>query len=150
VVCVLQSLLTNCTELLSGMRKNQKPFFKDLLSDAPHEWGLRRSFVEQDTFPIDLPLERVLEHLRNALSHPTAPGSGSYLSTGYTTNAAFRNQNSESSCGIFSWSLPCDNAVIAFVFVTFLVRPMMFVLETGPDGPAAVSVAPRQPPEQGG
>jgi hypothetical protein len=70
VVCVLQSLLTNCTELLSGMRKNQKPFFKDLLSDAPHEWGLRRSFVEQDTFPIDLPLERVLEHLRNAFKSP--------------------------------------------------------------------------------
>ncbi len=50
-VCVLQSLLTTCTELLSDMRAHQKPFFHELITDIPHRWGLTRSFITRNTFP---------------------------------------------------------------------------------------------------
>jgi len=86
VVCVLQSLLTNCTELLSAMRASQKPFFSEVITDVPHRWGLTRSFITHDTFPTDVTLERVLEHMRNALSHPTVSEGTQYASTGYTTS----------------------------------------------------------------
>jgi len=33
VICVLQSLLTNCTELLSDMRAHQKSFFGEIITD---------------------------------------------------------------------------------------------------------------------
>ena len=85
-VCVLQSLLTSCTELLSAMRASQKPFFSEVITDVPHRWGLTRSFITQDTFPTDVTLERVLEHMRNALSHPTSSESTQHVSTGFTTS----------------------------------------------------------------
>jgi hypothetical protein len=85
-VCVLQSLLTNCTELLAAMRESQKTFFRTAITDAPHPWGLMRSFVTQNTFPGDATLEGVLEHMRNALSHPTVVEGAELAATGYTTS----------------------------------------------------------------
>jgi hypothetical protein len=85
-VCVLQSLLTNCTELLSDMRASQKTFFNATITDVPHRWGLTRSFITCNTFPTDVTLEGVLIHVRNALSHPTVSDGARFPSTGYTTS----------------------------------------------------------------
>ncbi len=85
-VCVLQSLLTNCTELLGAMRRSQKTFFNEVITDVPHPWGLMGSSITQNSFPGDVTLERVLEHVRNALSHPTVSEGTQPFSTGYTTS----------------------------------------------------------------
>ncbi len=85
-VCVLQSLLTNCTELLSAMRANRKAFFREAITDVPHRWGLTRSHITCNTFPTTVTLERVLIHLRNALSHPTGSVGTDLPSSGYTTS----------------------------------------------------------------
>lgn len=85
-VCVLQALLTNCAELLSSMRAHQKGVFHEVITDSPHRWGLRRSFITHDTFPVDATLEEVLIHLRNAVSHPAGSENSRFPSTGYTTS----------------------------------------------------------------
>ena len=86
VICVFQSLLTNCSELLASMRKGDKPFWNVPLPDIPSRWGLKRKFVTLDTLPVQLTYERFIEHLRNAVSHPTTPDKKPQLpSTGYTT-----------------------------------------------------------------
>lgn len=83
-ICVLQSLLTNCYELLKATEENQKVFFTETITDVPHRWGLTRSFIVKNTFREKLTLERVIEHLRNSLSHPTISET-QFPSTGYTT-----------------------------------------------------------------
>ena len=45
--------------------------FTETITDVPHRWGLTRSFIVRNTFPKEVTLEHVLQHLRNALSHPT-------------------------------------------------------------------------------
>ena len=85
-LCVLQCLLTNCIELLAAMEIDQKAFFKETIKDVPHRWGLTRSFITCNTFPIEVTLEGVLEHLRHAVSHPTSSESSKFSSTGYTTS----------------------------------------------------------------
>lgn len=84
-VCVLQSLLTNCTELLGAMKRSQRMSFNDVITDRPHRSGLTTSFITENTFPGDVTVEGVLEHLRDALSHPTV-AEGLYPGTGYTTS----------------------------------------------------------------
>lgn len=85
-ICVLQSLLTNCSELLDSMKRHLKEVWMEQLPDIPHKWGLKRGFVTLDTFPAPLTYERFIEHLRNAVSHPTTPDKKPKLpSTGYTT-----------------------------------------------------------------
>lgn len=90
-VCVLQSLLTNCTELLTTMETEQKAIFGRVISDKP-TWGIQNSQF-RNTFPDDPPtLARVLKHMRNGLSHPTVPQPEvEFPTTGYsTTNASER------------------------------------------------------------
>lgn len=85
-ICVLQSLLTNCSELLDSMKEQLKQIWMEQLPDIPFRWGLKRGFVTLNTFPAPLTYERFIEHLRNALSHPTTPDKKPKLpSTGYTT-----------------------------------------------------------------
>jgi hypothetical protein len=86
VVCVMQALLTHCRELLTYMEEgDQKEFFERLINDTPHEWGLSRSMIKVNTFPDDeVTLGRLLEHLRDAMSHP-ADSESLYPTTGYTT-----------------------------------------------------------------
>lgn len=83
-LCVLQSLLTNCTELLGVMKPKQKQLFHEAITEVHHPWGLMSSLITQ-TFPGDVTLEKVLTHLRNAVSHPTVR-EGRHPSTGYTTS----------------------------------------------------------------
>jgi len=88
-VCVLQSLLTNCTELLKAMKTSKKELFTQSITDVPTQFGLRRAFITKNTFPKEVKevaLQDVLVHLRNALSHPTATECPRFPSTGYTTS----------------------------------------------------------------
>lgn len=86
VICVFQSLLTNCSELLASMSTHMKDAWQETLPDIPARWGLKRKFVTLNTFPVPLTYERFIAHLRNAVSHPTTPDKEPQLpSTGYTT-----------------------------------------------------------------
>ena len=86
-ISVLQALLTQCCELLKYMEDDrvQGKFFDQVISDGPYPWGLSTSFVTKDTFPGDLTLARLLEHLRNAVSHPSPDLEFRFQPTGYTT-----------------------------------------------------------------
>lgn len=85
-ICVLQSMLTNCEELLNSMGHAQKLDWAEPLTDIPHRWGLKRDFVIRDTYPVQLTPERFMSHLRDSMSHPTSPDRSPELpSTGYTT-----------------------------------------------------------------
>jgi len=85
-VCALQALLTNCTELMSAMKRHQRGFWSDPIADIPGHWGIRRSFVVTNTFPDKLTYDKFITHLRNALSHPASPDKApQHPTTGYTT-----------------------------------------------------------------
>lgn len=85
-ICVLQALLTSCAELLQSLTRIRKGPWSEPLLDIPHQWGLDRRFVVKNTFPGLLTYERFVEHLRNALCHPTSPDKSPGLpSTGYST-----------------------------------------------------------------
>jgi hypothetical protein len=88
-ICILQSLLTNCSELIDAMRKHQKGIWSERVPDIPSSFGISLSCVRRDTFlsdPVELTYGRFIEHLRNALSHPTYPEKPPHeSSTGYTT-----------------------------------------------------------------
>ena len=85
-ICVLQAVLTQCTELIKEMSADDKSEWKQTVTDVPTRWGLRRGFVKEDTSPEPLTYERFLTSLRNACSHPTGALRSSFTaSTGYTT-----------------------------------------------------------------
>lgn len=86
-VCVLQALLTTCSELRKTMENQRKRDFRTVLAGTPDRWGLCRDFIREDTFPqAEAPKAgRVLDHLRNALSHPTLAVAQDPPSTGYST-----------------------------------------------------------------
>jgi hypothetical protein len=85
-ICVIQSLLTICSELLSAMKYSKKVDWSKAVTDVPRWWGVKRSFIKKNTFPTDCTYEDFIEHLRNALCHPTSSDrEPKYLATGYTT-----------------------------------------------------------------
>ncbi len=89
-VCALQALLTNCTELMASMKKKEKKencqFWHEPITHIPRHWGIRTSFVKDTCLDEQLTYDIFITHLRNALSHPTAPDKDPhYPSTGYTT-----------------------------------------------------------------
>ena len=86
-VCILQNLLTTCTELLKQMSKHEKKgsYLTADIEKSP-VWGLSPNMIELNTFDDQLTGEVVLKRLRNALSHPTALDlDDPFPSTGYTT-----------------------------------------------------------------
>jgi hypothetical protein len=86
-VCILQNLLTICTELLRGMSRNERQgnYLTADIGMAP-AWGLRPKMIAINTFDGLLTGEVVLKRLRNALSHPTALDlDDPFPSSGYTT-----------------------------------------------------------------
>jgi hypothetical protein len=86
VICCLQTLLTNCSELFKAMKSDCKTELEKQVNDIPSFFGLKKSFVVQDTFTNGkTTYAQFIEHLRNALSHPTCADKGNMLSTGYTT-----------------------------------------------------------------
>jgi hypothetical protein len=86
-VCILQSLLTTCTELMRAMSSHEQR--RDNLGaeiGIPSPWGLRPEMVVRNTFRGSLTVELVLRRMRNALSHPTGLDiSDSFPASGYTT-----------------------------------------------------------------
>jgi hypothetical protein len=85
-ICVLQSLLTNCTELLRAMEDHQKQFFTQAITDERPCWALTLALIAHNSFPGNVTLERMLIHMRNALSHPTAAKATVLPATGFTTS----------------------------------------------------------------
>lgn len=87
-LCVLQALLSQCTELLSFLEHQEltRDFFDHKIGREPHPWGLREEFVTADSLPAPLTLKRLLTHMRNAVSHPSfgSPNSAA-PPTGFTT-----------------------------------------------------------------
>jgi len=85
-LCVLQALLTQCSELIKEMSEDQNTEWMQDVTDVPTRWGLRRGFVKVDTFLEPLTYKRFLNSLRNACSHPTGSSSVTFpQSTGYST-----------------------------------------------------------------
>lgn len=86
-ICLLQNLLTSCSELIKTMSRRERTssFFTARFVDIPSLWGLRSSMVEINTFHrAETTYEDVIGHLRNALSHPTALNlSAEFPSTGF-------------------------------------------------------------------
>ena len=90
-VCILQALLTQCTELLDYMESESitREFFEHDIEIAPHSWGLSQAVVTVDKFPGPLTLRRVLTHVRNAVSHPSFRSPDSlFTPTGFTTTGS--------------------------------------------------------------
>jgi hypothetical protein len=88
-ICILQSLLTNCWELIEAMRKHQKGIWSERVRDIPSSFGISPSCVKRNTFssdPLELSYSEFIGHMRNAFSHPTYPEKPpKEPSTGYTT-----------------------------------------------------------------
>lgn len=81
-ICVLQTLLTNCSELLKSIGAKR---FEKVITDTPAHWsGLSLSMIKANNMARPR-LIRVLEHMRNAVSHPSASDEDNPPATGYTT-----------------------------------------------------------------
>jgi hypothetical protein len=83
-LCVLQALLTNYKELIAQIIENRPEWFSDEIVDIPSRWGIRKSYVVEYTFPYKLNYAKLVSHLRDAVSHPTASHSLSTATTGYS------------------------------------------------------------------
>lgn len=88
-ICLLQTLLTSCSELVKAMKGNEKKksFFAEEFTSVSAFWGLTPEMIMKDTFVREKVVHfDVVTHLRDALSHPTIINlENDYLSTGYTT-----------------------------------------------------------------
>ena len=85
---ILQSLLTNCVELLNGMKNSDKknnPFYQFPIDSQV--WGFDDKSIKYNSFlQNQLTIEKILRHIRNALCHPTCININSYhKTTGYIT-----------------------------------------------------------------
>jgi hypothetical protein len=86
LICVLHSLLTICSELVKATRKHHKKLLSAPVYDVPQLFGVSLRFVRKYTFPCELTYERFIDHMRNAVSHPSfSDKEPFYPSTGYTT-----------------------------------------------------------------
>jgi len=86
-LCLLQSLLTNCYELLDDMKRQEE---WDLGLNVPlnkkFDWSLDEVEIRMNTFNGELTVAEFIKHLRNAMSHPTGTNLDSeFPSTGYNS-----------------------------------------------------------------
>lgn len=86
---ILQSLLTNCVELLNGLKSSDtrnNPLCKYPIDSL--EWGFDMENIKFNSFyQPNITVEKVIRHIRNALSHPTKLDlTLPKKTTGYTTN----------------------------------------------------------------
>ena len=91
-ISVLQTLTTNCLELIRSMSRSKRRHtpFQNTIPEEDNITNLfnipKESIIENTLILGDLTIEKVLGELRNALSHPTGLNlSNDLLSTGYTT-----------------------------------------------------------------
>lgn len=70
---ILQTLLTNCVELLNNLKtrdEQSNPLYQYPID--PIKWGFNENNIIVNTFnQMQLTAEKVIRHIRNALSHPT-------------------------------------------------------------------------------
>jgi hypothetical protein len=86
---ILQSLLTNCVELLKQLKDREKrtnPIYSSPIDRIV--WGFSEESIKYNSFnQPNINVEKVIRHIRNALSHPTKVDLlSSSKTTGYTTN----------------------------------------------------------------
>jgi hypothetical protein len=86
-LCLLQNLLTNCHELLKAMdREEGESLGLRAPLSAKSDWGL--DSIEPTTwdFAEEIDVANFLQHLRNAMSHPTGTNpEAKFPSTGYNS-----------------------------------------------------------------
>jgi hypothetical protein len=85
---ILQSLLTHCIELLNNLKSSDKkknPFYDPPIDSAV--WGFDNNSIKHNTFfQPELTAEKIVRHIRNALSHPTKININlPHKTTGYIT-----------------------------------------------------------------
>jgi len=86
LICALQTLLVNCHALLDAMKNGNKDLWRTSIDNGCDELEISGSLDIESNFPGVLTRDRFVEHLRNAVSHPTHPDHKTfYRSTGYTT-----------------------------------------------------------------
>lgn len=89
-VCLLQTLLTNCVELIKHKKQMDSAgltaMARKSITETPALFGLNPTCITHQ-WPSDrhLAYREVLLCLRNALSHPLPQRRGTYKTTGYTT-----------------------------------------------------------------
>jgi HEPN pEK499 p136 len=86
---ILQSLLTNCTELLNGLKSREtreNPLYKSPINST--DWGFNEENIKFNSFyQPEITVEKIIRHIRNALSHPTKLNLNlPKKTTGFTTN----------------------------------------------------------------
>lgn len=89
-ICLLQTLLTNCVELIKSKGNHDRTGLTEIsgrtIAENPALFGLNPSCItHQWSSDRDLTYREVLQCLRNALSHPLPQQRGAYKTTGYTT-----------------------------------------------------------------
>ncbi len=86
-LAILQTLLTNCIELLNRTKKKAVSFLDTKIGDN-NIFDINSSAIIKNTFfEPNLNIEGVIRHIRNSLSHPTDFNlSDTYIKTGYTTD----------------------------------------------------------------
>ena len=85
---VLQNILTNCIELLNSLSDREKKSNQIVNSSIESEniFGFKSSQIRGNTFFETLTCDKIIRHIRNALSHPTKINIESeFCSTGYST-----------------------------------------------------------------
>lgn len=87
-LCVFQNLLTNCSELIDVMKKNHPDRWNQQVSDISGTGEFTLSMIKTNTHRSSHPTKaEFLEHLRNAMSHPSWMGAtkNEFPTTGYTS-----------------------------------------------------------------
>lgn len=89
-ICLLQTLLTNCVELIKSKGKHDRTGLTAIsgrtIAEDPALFGLNPTCItHQWPSDRDLTYREVLQCLRNALSHPLPQQRGAFKTTGYTT-----------------------------------------------------------------
>ncbi len=97
-LAVLQNILTNCIELLNALSRRERKanlVVKSAVSEM-NIFNLSLNQVKYNSFNETLTCEKIIRHIRNAMSHPTKISIDSeFCSTGYTTIVSEKNIISE-------------------------------------------------------
>lgn len=84
-LCLLQNLLSHCNELLKAMaRDGGEGLGLHVPLQMKSDWGINTVIIEKYSFEASLTVAEFLDHLRNAMCHPTGTNlEAKFPSTGY-------------------------------------------------------------------
>jgi hypothetical protein len=106
-LCLLQNLLTHCSELLESMEREggETLGLSRALTEKPH-WGISASSIKLNSFDEPCTVAKLIQHMRNAMSHPTGMDrNADFPSTGYNSVPDFSGM----ICGIDFCASPDTN-----------------------------------------